>query len=251
MASVKVKINGKTVQAESGMNLIQAARLVGVEIPHFCWHEGLSVAGNCRMCLIELENQPKLQPACATYVAENLSFFTDSEKVQEARRSVLEFLLVNHPLDCPICDQAGECKLQDYYMLHGKYDSRFSENKFKQEKAKPIGPHIILDQERCVRCLICVRFSREIDKKNQIGLFNRGDYEYIDILKNQPYDNMYTGNVADICPVGALTDRDFRFRCRVWFLQSADSICTGCSNGCNIFIHHQEEKRVSVQLQEY
>ncbi|OGF63430.1 MAG: hypothetical protein A2Y62_07260 [Candidatus Fischerbacteria bacterium RBG_13_37_8] len=243
MEKVKVKINGKTVQVESGKNLIQAARLVGVEIPHFCYHEGLTVAGNCRMCLVEVEGEPKLMPACATYVREGLTVLTDTMKVKEARRAVLEFLLVNHPLDCPVCDQSGECKLQDYYMEHGKYESRFREKKIKRQKAKRIGPHIVLDQERCVLCTICIRFCREIVGKRQLGLFSRGDYACIDIFDIQPYDNIYSGNVADICPVGALTDGDFRFLCRAWFLQSTESICPGCSRGCNIYLHHQENKR--------
>jgi len=242
MEYVNIKINGKAVKAEKGMNLIQAAKQIGVKIPHFCYHKELSIAGNCRMCLVELENQPKLVPGCAIFVEEGMSILTNTEKVKQARASVLEFLLINHPLDCPICDQSGECKLQDYYMNYGKYDSRFIENKIKRAKAKIIGEHIILDQERCVLCTRCIRFCQEIIKDQQLGLFSRGDYAYIDIYDNKFLNTLYSGNLADICPVGALTDRDFRFKCRVWFLESTKSICPGCSRGCNIFIHHQQSK---------
>lgn len=242
MEIVNIKINGKAIKVQKGLNLIQAARKAGVKIPHYCYHEGLSIAGNCRMCLVEIENQPKLVPGCATLVQEGMSIWTTTEKVKEAQASVLEFLLINHPLDCPICDQSGECKLQDYYMKYGKYDSRFIENKIKREKAKIIGEHIVLDQERCILCTRCIRFCQEIIKQQQLGLFSRGDYAYIDIYDNKMLDTLYSGNLADICPVGALTDRDFRFKCRVWFLESTKSICPGCSRGCNIFIHHQQQK---------
>jgi len=243
MDKVKIKINGKTLQVEKGLNIIQAARLVEIEIPHFCYHDGLSIAGNCRMCMVEIENQPKLVPACATTVQEGMSILTESDKVKEARKAVLELLLVNHPVDCPVCDQSGECKLQDYYMLYGLYDSRLRENKIKRAKAKRIGPHVVLDQERCVLCTSCIRYCKEIIKQRQLGLFQRGDYSYIDIYEGQPFDNMYSGNVVDVCPVGALTDLDFRFKCRVWFLESTESICPGCSRGCNIYLHHQQNKK--------
>lgn len=243
MEKVKVKINGKTIQVDKGLNIIQAARLIGIEIPHFCYHEALSIEGNCRMCLVEIEDQPKLIPACATQVQEGMSILTNSEKVVESRRSVLELLLLNHPIDCPTCDQSGECKLQDYYMLYGLYDSRLRDSKIKRAKAKRIGPHVVLDQERCVLCAICIRYCKEIIKKQQLGLFQRGDYSYIDIYEDQLYDNIYSGNVVDICPVGALTDLDFRFQCRVWFLNSTESICPGCSRGCNIYLHHQQNKK--------
>ncbi len=243
MEKVKIKINGKTIQVDKEMNIIQASRLLDIEIPHFCYHEALSVVGNCRMCLVEIENQPKLVPACATQVQEGMNILTESDKVKEARRAVLELLLLNHPIDCPVCDQSGECKLQDYYMLYGLYDNRLRDNKIKKAKAKRIGPHIILDQERCVLCTSCIRYCKEIIKQYQLGLFQRGEHSYIDIYDNQSFDNMYSGNIADICPVGALTDLDFRFQCRVWFLNSIESICPNCSRGCNIYIHYQLNKK--------
>ena len=165
---------------------------------------------------------------------------TRTTKTLQNRRSVLEFLLSNHPLDCPVCDQSGECELQNYYMEHGLYDPRFDENKTKRKKARPIGPYVMLDQERCILCTRCVRFTREISKTGELGVIDRGHRSVIDVLPGFELSNPYSGNVVDICPVGALTDRDFRFKCRVWFLGSASSICPGCSRGCNIEIHFNE-----------
>jgi NADH-quinone oxidoreductase subunit G len=237
---VTLTIDGITVQAPKGMMLIEAAKTVGIRIPHYCFHGGLPVVGSCRLCLVEIEKNPKLQPSCATAVAEGMVVRTQTPAALRNRRSVLEFLLANHPLDCPVCDQAGECKLQDYYMAHGLYDARFNDNKSKRKKAYPIGPHIILDQERCILCTRCVRFTREISKTSELGVIDRGHRSEIDLMPGYELINPYSGNVADICPVGALTDRDFRFKCRVWFLRSAPSICPGCSRGCNIEIHFNE-----------
>jgi NADH-quinone oxidoreductase subunit G len=237
---VNLTIDGQAVQAPKGTTVLEAARLVGIKIPHYCYHPGLSIVGSCRMCLVEIEKTPKLQPSCATPVAEGMVVSTQSPEALRNRRSVLEFLLANHPLDCPVCDQAGECKLQDYYMKHGLYDSRFDEEKTKRKKAHPIGPHVILDQERCILCTRCVRFTREISKTSELGVIERGHRSEIDVVAGFELANPYSGNVVDICPVGALTDRDFRFKCRVWFLGSANSICPGCSRGCNIEIHFNE-----------
>jgi NADH-quinone oxidoreductase subunit G len=192
------------------------------------------------MCLVEIEKIPKLQPSCATPVAEGMVVRTQTPETLRNRRFVLEFLLSNHPLDCPVCDQAGECELQNYYMDHGLYDPRFDENKTKRKKARPIGPYVMLDQERCILCTRCVRFTREISKTSELGVIDRGHRSEIDVLPGFELSNPYSGNVVDICPVGALTDRDFRFKCRVWFLGSAPSICPGCSRGCNIDIHFNE-----------
>ena len=192
------------------------------------------------MCLVEIEKNPKLQPSCATPVAQGMVVRTQSPDALRNRRFVLEFLLLNHPLDCPVCDQAGECELQNYYMDHGLYDPRFNENKTKRKKAYPIGPKIILDQERCILCTRCVRFTQEISKTSELGDIGRGQRSAIDIFPGFELSNRYSGNVADVCPVGAMTDRDFRFKCRVWFLGSAPSICPGCSRGCNIEIHFNE-----------
>jgi NADH-quinone oxidoreductase subunit G len=237
---IALTIDGKSVQAPKGTMIIEAAQTVGIRIPHYCYHPGLSVVGSCRMCLVEIEKIPKLQPSCATPVAEGMIVRTQTPETLQNRRAVLEFLLANHPLDCPVCDQAGECELQNYYMEHGLYDPRYNEDKTKRKKARPIGPYVILDQERCVLCTRCVRFTREISRTSELGVIDRGHRSEIDVLPGFELTNPYSGNVVDICPVGALTDRDFRFKCRVWFLGSAQSVCPGCSRGCNIEIHFNE-----------
>jgi len=238
--NVTLTIDGQQVQVPKGTLIIAAAKSLGIRIPHYCFHAGLSVVGSCRMCLVTIEKNPKLQPSCTTPVAEGMIVHTRTPEALQNRRYVLEFLLANHPLDCPVCDQSGECELQNYYMEHGLYDTRFNDNKTKRKKAKPIGPYIILDQERCILCTRCVRFTREVSKTSEMGVIDRGHRSEIDILPGFELTNPYSGNLADVCPVGALTDRDFRFRCRVWFLGSAQSICPGCSRGCNIKIHFNE-----------
>ncbi len=247
----KITINQESISVPDGTTIIEAAGQLGIEIPRYCYHPGLSIAGSCRMCLVEIEKMPKLQPACNTRVTDGMVVTTNSEKVQDAVSGVLEFLLINHPLDCPVCDQAGECYLQEYYMKFGLYDSRMNENKIKRHKAEVIGPHVILDTERCVLCSRCVRFVREVSRSNEIGIFNRGGESEIRLLPDKILDNNYSGNVVDICPVGALTDRDFRFQCRVWYLSKTNSVCNGCSRGCNITVeanrqrpHHGEGRRV-------
>ncbi len=238
--NISLTIDGQSVQVPVGTLVIEAAKTVGIRIPHYCYHPGLSTVGSCRMCLVEIEKNPKLQPSCTTPVAEGMVVRTKSPEALKNRRYVLEFLLSNHPLDCPVCDQAGECELQNYYMEHGLYDTRFDEDKTKRKKAQPIGPYIILDQERCILCTRCVRFTREISKTSELGVIDRGHRSEIDIAPGFELTNPYSGNVGDVCPVGAMTDRDFRFKCRVWFLGSAPSICPGCSRGCNIEIHFNE-----------
>ena len=237
---VTFTLDGRTVSVVKGTTLLEAARSVGIEIPHYCYHPGLSIVGNCRMCLVEIEKIPKLQPSCATPAAEGMVVRTRTPEALRNRQSVLEFLLLNHPLDCPVCDQSGECELQNYYMDHGCYDPRFNENKTKRRKAWPIGPRVILDQERCILCTRCVRFTQEVSKTGELAVHQRGHLSEIAIFPGEELNNAYSGNVVDICPVGALTDRDFRFQCRVWFLGRTLSICPGCSRGCNIEIHYNE-----------
>jgi len=244
-------INQQPITVSDGSTIIQAAQKLGIEIPHYCYHPGLSLAGSCRMCLVEIEKNPKLQPACYTRVADGMVIFTNTEKVKQMVSGVLEFLLINHPLDCPVCDQAGECYLQEYYMKFGLYDSRMNEDKIKRHKAQVIGPHVMLDNERCILCSRCVRFVEEISDSHEIGILNRGGRSEIRLLPDKPLDNNYSGNVVDICPVGALTDRNFRFQCRVWYLAKTNSVCNGCSRGCNITVeantqrpHHAEGRRV-------
>jgi NADH-quinone oxidoreductase subunit G len=230
-------IDGKQVDVPAGTTIIQAADKLGIDIPRYCYHPALPVSGNCRICMVEVEKQPKMQIACYTPVADGMVVHTNSQKVLDVRKTVLEFLLVNHPVDCPVCDQAGECKLQDYYMEHGQYDSRLSDVKVKKEKkAFSIGPTVMLDQERCILCTRCVRFSDTITKTSEFGVFNRGDHSQLDIYPGKKLDNNYSGNVVDICPVGALTDTDFRFKCRVWYLAQTKSVCPGCAQGCNITV---------------
>lgn len=238
----KVKIDGKEVEVPAGTSIIEAAKKAGIFVPRYCYHPGLSIAGNCRMCLVEVEKNPKLQIACYTPVTDGMAVHTQNERVKNAQQAVLEFLLANHPLDCPVCDQSGECELQNYYMNYGLYDSRFVEQKVKKRKAVPIGPTVMLDAERCILCSRCVRFCDEITKTHEMGIVNRGDHAEITVIPGKKLNNKYSGNVVDICPVGALTDRDFRFKCRVWYLATAPSVCPGCSMGCNIEIHWNKHR---------
>jgi NADH-quinone oxidoreductase subunit G len=233
----RLTINGTPVDVEPGTNLIEAARRVGVEVPHYCYHPGLSIAGQCRLCMVDIEKTPRPTIACNTPAADGMVVWTETERVKETRRSVMEFHLINHPLDCPVCDQAGECWLQIYYMQHGLYEPRMADDKVHKPKAVPLGRHVILDAERCILCSRCVRFCDEITGTGELGIFHRGDHSEIGLFPGRTLDNPYSANVVDICPVGALTDRDFRFRVRVWYLDRAASICPGCARGCNIEVH--------------
>ena len=253
-----LEIDGQKVTVEDGANLIQAAEAAGIEIPHYCYHPGLSIAGNCRMCLVEIEKMPKLQIACNTRAGEGMVVRTQGEKVKKAREAVLEFLLINHPIDCPICDQAGECKLQDYYMDYDRQPSRKPlEEKVHKGKALEIGTHVMLDQERCILCTRCVRFLDEVTKTGELGIFNRGDHSEIDLFHGRRLENAYSANVVDICPVGALTAKDFRFKARVWYLEHTPSVCVTCATGCNIDVHHRRGQvyrfrpRQNVEVNDY
>src|SRR5688572_20322919 len=241
--------------------MIQACHAVKVEVPHYCYHPKLPVAGNCRMCLVEFgtpamgpDRKPLLNPdgsvkiaksprpaiACATPIAPGMEIYTSTPGVIEVRKSVLEFLLINHPLDCPICDQAGECKLQEYSVDFGQSQSRFVEQKVHKPKQVDLGPRIILDDERCILCSRCVRFTKDIVGDDALGFVNRGSYNTLTNYPGKPFDNNYTLNTVDICPVGALTSKDFRFKMRVWFLRETKSICTSCGTGCNIIMGSRE-----------
>ncbi|HXJ82043.1 MAG TPA: molybdopterin-dependent oxidoreductase [Candidatus Methylomirabilis sp.] len=233
----RLTIDGKEVEVPPGTNLIEAARLVGVEIPHYCYHPGLSIAGQCRLCMVDIDKVPRPQISCNMAAADGMVVHTQTERVLETRKSIMEFHLVNHPLDCPVCDQAGECWLQIYYMKHGLYDPRMTDEKVHKPKAVPLGPHVILDAERCILCSRCVRFCDEVTSTGELGIFHRGDHSEIGLFPGATLENKYSGNVIDICPVGALTDRDFRFQVRVWYLDTTRSVCPGCARGCNIEIH--------------
>lgn len=238
---MKLKIDGKETEVKPGTSILEAAQATGVLIPRYCYHPSLSVAGNCRICLVEIEGAPKLVTACSTPCAEGMSVLTSSEKVRAARRDVMEFLLINHPLDCPICDQAGECGLQDYYMEHGLHKSRFPQtDKVRRHKRRDVGRYLVLDNERCILCTRCVRFCEEITRTDELCVRERGDHSYIDLKPGARLDNDYSLNIADICPVGAFTSADFRFKKRVWFLERTPSVCAGCATGCPIEVHHKD-----------
>jgi len=242
MDPVKIIVDGKEVVTTKGKTVIEAAAGAGVAIPHYCYHPKLSIAGNCRMCMVEIEKMPKLQIACNTQVAEGMSVLTQSPKVVAVRKAVMEFLLINHPVDCPICDQAGECQLQNYYMEHDRQESRQAVGKIHDRKKTIFGPNVVFDGERCIKCTRCVRFCQEITKTNELAVINRGDHSTISLFDDSVFDNPLSANVVDICPVGALTDRDFRFKVRVWYLEKTPSICPGCSTGCNISVEAYQNK---------
>jgi NADH-quinone oxidoreductase subunit G len=232
----KITIDGKQFEVDNKRTIIEAARENGISIPHFCWHPKLSVSGNCRMCLVEVEKIPKLAIACSTQVAEGMVVHTKNDRVLHAREAVMEFLLINHPLDCPICDEAGECKLQDYAYKHSAGYSRFQEDKVHKPKRVEIGPRVMFDAERCILCSRCIRFCDEVAGVHQLQFVERGDHTVIETFPGETLDNPYSMNVVDICPVGALTNRDFRFKARVWEMSFTESVCQGCARGCNIEI---------------
>jgi NADH-quinone oxidoreductase subunit G len=244
-------------------NMIQACFAAGTMVPHYCYHPKLPIAGNCRMCLVEFgtpamgpDRKPILNPdgtpkiaksprpaiACATPVSPGMEIYSSSPSVKQMREGVLESLLINHPLDCPICDQAGECKLQEYSVDYGQAASRFVEAKVHKPKRIDLGPRIVLDAERCILCTRCIRFTRDVAGDDALGIVNRGSYNTISTFPGKPFDNNYTLNTVDICPVGALTSKDFRFQMRVWFLKETKSICTSCATGCSITVGSREDK---------
>ncbi len=225
-------IDGQEITVEDGTTIVQAAKRLGITIPVFCYHPGLSRPANCRMCLIEVEKWPKLVPGCYTAAGDGMVVSTTSEKVVETQRSVLEFILLNHPVDCPICDQAGECVLQEHYATYSMQPSRLFHRKVSKNKALPLGPRVLLDSERCILCTRCVRFCDEVAGSPELIVEDRANTAEIATFPGRQLENPYSLNVVDICPVGALTDRRFRFQKRVWFLAKKDSVCTGCARGC-------------------
>jgi len=232
----KVTIDGVELEVSAGTTILQAALGQGKEIPHYCYHPGLSIAGNCRMCLVEVEKAPKLVIGCYTPVADGMVVHTHSPKVVDARKAMMEFFLINHPLDCPICDQAGECRLQEYAVEYGTGVSRYTEPKLALSKAVDIGPHVTLDQERCIQCSRCIRFCDEVTGTGELTFFQRGERAQIGLHPGKRLDNAYSGNVVDLCPVGALTLKEFRFQSRVWYLNNTSTVCAGCARGCNVVV---------------
>ena len=270
---IKVKVDGREVEVPkltpdwqgklAPTTMLQACDIAKKDVPHYCYHPKLPVAGNCRMCLVEFgtpalgpDRKPILNPdgtpkiaksprpaiGCATPISPGMEIYTSTPGVKQMREGVLESLLINHPLDCPICDQAGECKLQEYSVDYGQSASRFVEPKVHKPKAVDLGPRIMLDAERCILCTRCIRFTKDVVGDDALGIVNRGSYNTIATFPGLPFDNNYTLNTVDICPVGALTSKDFRFQMRVWFLKETKSVCTSCATGCNLLISSREEK---------
>jgi len=237
----KLTIDGIEVEVQDGINVIEAAKAADVHVPHFCYHPSLTVVGQCRMCLVDVEGMPKLQAGCATPVKDGMKISVHSEKVDKARKGQMEFLLINHPLDCPICDKAGECPLQDYSFNFGSVTSRYGEFKrtYPGMDRTPIGPHVVQNMNRCIHCTRCIRFTAEVTNTNELAFFKRGASTEVGVYPDMPLDNWMSANVADLCPTGALTTREFRFESRVWNLDSAESVCNGCDVGCNTFIGHR------------
>ena len=231
---VNVTIDGLTVQVPKGTLLVEAAKLVQNEIPVYCYHTKLGPAGLCRVCLVEIEGMPKLQIACNTPVTDGMVVKTQNDRVNDGRRSVLEFLLVNHPLDCPICDKGGECDLQDFSMAYGQSASRLAEGKVAKPKAVDLGPTIVLDEERCIVCQRCVRFDDIITRERSLVVKDRGHKDIIATASDEPYRSNFSGNVTELCPVGALTSKTYRFKSRPWDLHREHSTCTQCSVGCQL-----------------
>ncbi len=259
---LNVQINGEWKQFPKGTRVIEACGQAGHYIPRYCYHPKLSSPGNCRMCLIEMgmpkmgpDRKPELGPdgkpvinwiprpqiSCAQDVAEGMGIRTDSPMAQECRKGVMEFLLINHPLDCPICDQAGECRLQEFSVEYGNGGSRFLEHKVKKPKKVQIGPRVTLDAERCILCSRCIRFMQEVPHDDVLGFTDRGSYSTISVHPQRELDSNYSLNTVDICPVGALTSTDFRFKMRVWFLKETPSFCASCATGCNTLIGARED----------
>ena len=251
-------IDGKEIEIVPGKNVLQTAVENDVYIPHYCYHPGLSAPANCRMCLVEVEagGRKGMAPSCTAMPAEGMVVDTQSDEVKRNQNAVMEFLLINHPLDCPVCDQAGECELQNYSYSYGPDRSRFLDHKTIQPK-KDIGEHTLLYSDRCIRCTRCIRFCDEVSGTSELGYFNRGVHNEIDIFPGERLDNRLSGNTVDICPVGALLDKDFLFKQRVWFLKEVDTLCTGCSAGCNIRADYNNERiyrlvpRQNLDVNEY
>lgn len=254
-----VIVNDVEVECGPKDNLIQAARRAGVEIPHYCWHPDLSVVASCRMCLVEVGEkkpdgtivmQPRLIPGCQTIAKPGTVIRTDSDKVKSSQAQTLEYLLLNHPLDCSICDQAGECYLQDYTYKFGKAHSRLNEPKVQRIDKYHIGEQIALFTDRCVMCTRCVRFTREVSGTSELHVISRGSVEEIEVFPDEPCNNKLAGNVVDLCPVGALCSKDFLYKKRVWWLKSGDSVCNLCSTGCSVHADQNENQLYRLRPRE-
>jgi NADH-quinone oxidoreductase subunit G len=243
---VNLTIEGRTVSVPAGTSILEAAKTAGILIPHYCYHPGLPVAGVCRMCLVEVEKAPKLAPGCATAVAEGQVVHVYSDKALEARKGVLEMLLINHPLDCPICDQSGECELQDYTFQEGRADSRYREAK-RFNPVEDFGGDVMYVPNRCILCTRCVRFMDDIHDAPVLNVSERGDRAYIGKAPDADLTQPWAANVVDLCPVGALLSKDFLNKARAWELDRTAGICTGCSQGCNVTLELRDQQVVRIR----
>jgi NADH-quinone oxidoreductase subunit G len=237
----KCTIDGQEVEFQPGENLVEVAKRVGIDIPFFCYHPGLSVVAQCRMCAVEIEKNPKLQTACSTPAQEGMVVHTKSERTKKNQASVMEFLLINHPLDCAICDKSGECDLQDFSFKYGSQYMRTTEER-RTYDADDMGPVIKKNMNRCIHCTRCIRFAEEVAGIPEMVAVQRGNHTEITTVTGEPLQTGYAANYADICPTGSLTLKDFRFRKRVWYLKKTPSVCDGCSRGCNIEVHEDQDK---------
>jgi len=236
-------INGQPVRAERDQSVLEAALANGFYIPYFCWHPELSVAGNCRICCVQVEGRSWVEIACNMPVTEGLRVLTDSEPVKAYRKSILQLLTLNHPVDCGICDKAGECKLQDYHYAYNGAPSVSHDAKVHSTKFHALSERIVLDNERCILCSRCVRFTREISKTNALGITQRGDTSLVRAAEDGSFDaDPYSDNVVDLCPVGALLSRSFLYKSRVWYLQPTPSVCPGCARGCTVDLWHRKSE---------
>ena len=237
-----ITVDGTEIEVKAGALLIEELLAHNINIPHFCYHPALGKDGNCRMCMVEIEGQKRPQIACDTPIKDGMIIRTKGASIDRVKRSILELELINHPIDCPVCDQAGECSLQNYYMDVGLYESRLSTPKTRGQKHVDLGANVVLDQERCVLCTRCVRFTKNITKTNELGVLSRADHSVITTFPTTKLSNPYAMNIVDLCPVGALTSKDFRFQKRVWFLRPEEAICDHCARGCSIYVDHHKEK---------
>jgi NADH-quinone oxidoreductase subunit G len=239
---MEVWIDGAVIDARKGETVLQAALRNGIDIPYFCYHPSLSIAGNCRVCLVKVEGVSKLMPSCNVSVADHMKVDTASAEIQRARREVMQFLALNHPADCDICDKAGECMLQDHLYVHGAPQSRSSEPKHHKRKLHDLTPRIQLDNERCILCSRCVRFTKEISGSNLLGIVERGGHAYIERNDDPDCNDPYSDNVIGLCPTGALLSRDFLYKSRVWYLEPVRSVCNGCSRGCSVNLWRRKKQ---------
>src|SRR2546423_5729901 len=244
---INLTIDSAPVSVPPGTLVIEAAKQAGVLVPHYCYHPGLPVAGVCRMCLVEVEKAPKLQIACAATVTEGMVVKTQTAPAKSARQSVLELLLINHPLDCPICDQAGECELQDFVFQEGRGGTRYGEYAKRFNPVEDFGPDVLYVPNRCILCTRCVRFMEDVAQEPVLNVSERGDRAFIGIHSEGRLDHPWAGNVVDLCPVGSLLSKDFLHKARAWELDKAASICTGCSQGCNVTLDTRENVVVRVR----